>query len=521
MVLQRGARGVVSSCTECVGEAPLPEWRDPTCRIFVSAMRSDFFERDLAPFAARINHLGLILVLIGLPIGSATAQDQAICPATTLECCQTLQVPASPQPAPPGFGVHIWPSTQLLSPNDLSLLRALHPTHLRVSVGVNWRRTAGLLPSMSDADLDRYVQSAYEAVPSIQESLHVLQTIKQRTNADLDLIVWEPPRLPGESDSSQWRSLATVNVTLAARFHVANLKYLAERGVPIGTVELSNEPDGTWNIKIAPTDYRAMVEKIRTEATRRQVTLPRILGPGVSTGGDSLKYLAAPGMGSAIGKAVDILSLHMWDDKANRDHLSALHHFLESLSALKISREVWVSELGLAKPFLERNDAEMNAGNRVPNNIAMTQAYAVLTARDLLRTYGEGVGTVIYWEFRDQSWGRGLVGLLSIDGTPKPVYREIQRVAEQIALTSPIAILQDTTGHAAILVGAHSQYLFAWNTQDRPVALKFLNPHYRLESAKATISQFSFAGSCGDKDGDTLIDMPPQSLVGVPLHAAR
>lgn len=458
---------------------------------------------------------------MSLPAWSANAQDQAICPVAVIECCQTLQAPAVPRPAPPKFGVHIWPNSELLSPNHLNLLQALHPAHLRVAIGASWRHRHELGPSMTDADLDRYVESAYGADPSIQQTLHVLQTATQRTGAELSLIVWEPPPMPGESGRDKWRVLASRNVALAARFHVANLRYLIEKGVPIGSVELSNEPDGSWNIGIAPVDYLAMVEQIRAEAARRQVNLPRVIGPGVSTAAGSLKYLAEPGMGPAIEKAVDALSLHMWDDKANRDHLAALNSFLRSLPTSKLSRDIWVSEFGLARPYLDHVEPEMNTGNRVPNSIAMTQAYAVLVARDLLRTYGEGVGTVMYWEFQDQKWGRGLLGLLSTDGTPKPVYREIQKVAEQIALINPLVIQLDTTGHAAILIGAHSQYLFAWNTQDQPVALKFLNARYRLGPANATISHFSAEGSCRDKGGETLIYMQPQSLVGIPLHTVR
>ena len=102
------------------------------------------------------------------------------------------------------------------------------------------------------------------------------------------------------------------------------------------------------------------------------------------------------------------------------------------------------------------------------------------------------------------------------------MYREVQKVAEKIASIKPSAIRLDPTGHAAVLIGADRQYLFAWNLEDRVVALKFLNSHYRPASAQQTLSESAVgAPTCRDQNGDPLITMPPQSLVGIPLDPVQ
>lgn len=418
--------------------------------------------------------------------------------------------PAAPDPASPSFGVHIWPGGLLHSPPAVDRLAALHPAHLRFSLGPSWRQQPPLDPGMDDAALDRYVAAGYAGSPGLAETIAFLRDLHARTGAGFDLIVWEPPRI-GEPADIRWRTLQPQAVSIVARFHVANLRFLDRLALPIEAVELSNEPDGTWAIGITPAEYVDMVAAIRHEAARRKVALPAILGPGVSTATASRDYFADPAIAARMAAEVNILSLHTWDDKLRRDHAAAVDDFLHALPALRHWPQVWVTEFGMAQPFPDAADPRLDPEKRVADSIALTETYAVIVARDLLRLYGEGIGAVIYWEFQDQSWGDGLLGLLDVGGTPKPVYDALRRVAEQIALRKPRAVALSADGRSAVLVGGAGRYLFIWNTDAQ--AFDYALPqdaHLSLQSGEA-------ADLCREPDGQAGVRVPPFSLVGLAL----
>jgi hypothetical protein len=472
----------------------------------------------MAGFAALRRLRLLCSILIALCPAVARSQDLGCAPV--LQCCTGTLRQASPHPDPPSFGMHIWPTRILQSSDVAQKLLDLHPAHLRFSVGPNWAKEPAISSDMEDAGLDAYVAAAYDRVPNIGDTIQRLLDIRRRSGAGFDLIVWAPPPIGTEPLRQRWRTLAHQDVQTAARFHLANLRYLKRRGLPIEAVELSNEPDGNWNIRISPADYAQILSELRREASAQHFDLPLILGPGVSTATNSRQYLASERTASDIAKSVDVISLHTWDDKLGLDHYRSLDEFLRSIDPLSPRRSVWITEFGLTRPFPGNTSPAADTSKRAPNSVAMTQLYGVLSARDLLRAYATGVGPVIYWEFQDQSWEDSLHGLLNVDGSPKPVYHVIRQVTDQIAALRPSSIELDKDQTSAVLHGHGQSYLFAWNTTEKPFYLlppPGNAPAGPMPSLAATPSDHGTP--CQPLDGAHALFVPPESLAGIPLAA--
>jgi Glycosyl hydrolase catalytic core len=435
-----------------------------------------------------------------------------------LQCCKDALPQASPHPDSPSFGLQIWPAGLLQSPDVVQKLLALHPARLRFSVGPSWGKEPALNLDETDASLDAYVAAAYDRVPNIGDTIQRLLDIKTRSGAGFDLVVWTPPLIGNEPPGQRWRSLAHHDIQTVARFQLANLRHLKRLGLPIEAVELFNEPDGNWAIRISPADYAQILSELRREASAQHFGLPLILGPGVSTATNSREYLGSGRAASDIARSVDVISLHTWDDKMGLDHYRSLDAFLRAIDPLSPRRSVWITEFGLTRPFPGNTSPAADTSKRAPNSVAMTQLYGVLSARDLLRAYATGVGPVIYWEFQDQSWEDSLHGLLNVDGSPKPVYHVIRQVTDQIAALRPNSIELDKEQTSAVLHGQRQSYLFAWNTTEKPFYLLLPPGNAAVESMPSpAVAPSGHDTPCQSLDGAHALFVPSESLAGIPL----
>lgn len=422
--------------------------------------------------------------------------DPPRCSAAAVICCGALAVEDRQTPAPPEFGVQVWPSALAQDAETVERLVALGPEHLRFSIGPNWFRRPQLVSTMSDSDLDAAVARGYETVQRLENHLRVVQDIRQLTQARLHLIVWEPPPLPGEGKAGankEWRVLDASDVSLLARFHVANLKFLAERGLKPEAMELSNEPDGSWNMKISPPDYLALVTALRLEARRRGVQLPQIYGPGTSRIAATRSYLSDPAVARGILTAVDVLSFHAWDDKAGDDRIAEFGMLRAHLAQLGLDPPVAVTEYGLAKPDPSARSPQADAGNRVAGSITGTPVYSSASVAGLIGLYAAGAGTVIYWEFQDQSWGRGLYGLVGAEGRAKPIFANFAKVAQLLRDHGPrrVTILSD--GRLAVLHGRGKAFVMS-NTQSDPVDIVFPRDEAPDWSGETCVAEPGFVG---------------------------
>jgi len=461
-----------------------------------------------SPFPISCAALGSLAFLL---LSSAAALPQeATCSTQALRCC-ALPAGAVTTRAPIRFGVQVWPSRLAQSPASVERLLALSPSDLRFSLGHSWRRQARLRPEMTDEEIDALVAEGFAATRELASHIAIMKRMAA-AGARLHLIVWEPPPMPGEPDfnavgARRWRVLNSSHVQLAARFQVAHLRHIAALGLPLHAVELSNEPDGSWNIKIAPSDYVALVEAVRSEAARRKVALPLIYGPGASRASTTRPFLADPDKARELLRLVDVFSLHTWDDAIGKDRVAEIEGVLTDLARLGPPRPIAVTEYGLARMDPARTEPELSASNRLPDSVANTPAYAGSSLAAFFRLFRGRIGEVIYWEFEDQSWGKGLFGLLDVKAKPKPIYDTYRQVTRSIAELAPSEIEVAPDGRLALLSGSGGRRAFVVNPSSAPIDVV-------LPAARAPMAR---ANSCRAAPGEVGVRLPPGETLSIEL----
>jgi hypothetical protein len=441
---------------------------------------------------------------------SAHAQD-ARCPVRSVRCCDVRPVADGIAPTPPTLGVHVWPSSLAQSAEAVQDLVALRPSHLRFGIGPNWRRRPALWAGMSDAEMDEAVASGFAAVPSTARFVAMLTDLRRRLDAKLHLVLWEPPPLPAERVSPFGRKLDARNVDLMARFLVAALKQVAEARLPLDALELSNEPDGGWNIRIAPREYLALLRSVRKEAKRRSVALPPVYGPGTSTIAALQAYLADRDVAEGILDGVDILSVHGWDDRRRADVFGQLDSLLARLGQLGRSKEIAMTEYGIARPVPTDSSPGADMKTRASEGMARSPFFASITTRDLLRLYGRGIGTIIYWEFQDPVWGKASYGLLDTKGTKRPLYHALAAVSAALRQEGAVRFATSVDDRVSLMEGTLGSRLWIANpTREAAPVI--------LDAPRAELLDTNGRDVCRSDDGSAGVTAAAESVVSVPLR---
>lgn len=455
-----------------------------------------------AAFSRHIASVALGFATLSVPVtGYAQAR---LCDAEPVPCCRVWVGNNALKEAMPSFGLQIWPTGLVGAHSAMTQLGALKPRSLRFALGPNWRRQAALRAEMSDAEIDGYVAAGFAARNTAQEFATIMDAQKQ-TGAKLHLVVWEPPPLPGEAPAAKARALQPANVPLAARFIVSLLGTVAAQGMALEAVEITNEPDGDWNIEIAPATYLALVKAVRAEAARRGLALPKIAGPGTSTIRALRHYLRQPAVALGIVDNVDLLSVHAWDNPEGADRFAELDGLNDDLRRLERRPELVVTEYGLARPDPTDRSDRMNVKTRAQDSIADTDFYASLVIRDLLRLYAGGAGTVMMWEFQDQDWGKASFGLLKEKGEPRPIYGMAKALAERLDIERPVRFQR--TDVKGLFVARSANFDSYWNVNTSAAAARVIFSD-GVRAAKAPQDGFA---TCAGVPG---IATPPFGLNG-------
>lgn len=196
-------------------------------------------------------------------------QSDCTCPAIFLNGAQVSHTVL-------GFGAEIWAG----DPHAQSVLEALELDYVRMSVGPNWSQLTETAPSgATRAEIDAYISTNFNADFSIRLSdAQAAWAMTQALDIQIILLNWEVP--------SHWETGAgdvkVIHLEDYARFWGSLLVYLDANGMRPPLVELSNEPDGTWNTRISAASYNTLVKSTRLEFDERGFGDVGILGPGLA-----------------------------------------------------------------------------------------------------------------------------------------------------------------------------------------------------------------------------------------------
>ena len=377
----------------------------------------------------------LAMALFLLHVAPVQAEPPA-CPAEVVTCCDISGVSSSAPDRRLQMGLQIW----LENADAVARrLRELRPTAVRYSGGPNWRRAPTLDSNADYEAVRRYVVDALEKeAAQVRKQTASLKEIFDGLGAEAHFVIWEPPPTKAEasepSRAPDKRTLPDAAVPVTAMFYVALLDELRRRGYPIDVVELSNEPDGGWNINIPPARYLKLVTETRRQAKAHGVTLPRIAGPGVSNISALQRYFADPALAKGLVGSVDLVSVHAWDDRLNRDTVAEARNARRQLDKFGYHKAILVSEFALTFVGPTDRGRGIGANRRAPEAISNQPSYAAKTLALALELAADGYGPLLYWELSDTSWGKASYGLYNERGEPRPAlepWRNLSRIARQ------------------------------------------------------------------------------------------
>ena len=383
----------------------------------------------LAPMARGLPGYVVAALAIVLWHGAPAHAEPPACPAEVVKCCEIVPgaAPRASSAQSLRLGLQIWPE-DVAEASDR--LRELQPAAVRYSGGPSWRRAPRLDRDADYEAVQRYVADAFDRERDrFQKQAASLDRFFQASGAEAHFAIWEPPMTSSEPEAPNKRTLPEAAVKVTAMFYVAVLDELRRRGYPMQVVELSNEPDGDWNIRIPPPRYLALVTEVRRQAAVHGVSLPRIAGPAVSSIAALRAYLADPQTGQGLVHAVDTVSVHAWDDRSNRNTLEEARHARLQLDRLGYRKPVAVTEFAIT--FLDPADRQRGTGAqlRTADVISNTPAYMARTMALALDLAAAGYGPILYWEFRDLPWGKSSYGLYDLRGGHRPLLEAWQRLS--------------------------------------------------------------------------------------------
>ncbi|MEM9083276.1 MAG: hypothetical protein AAGB34_06740, partial [Planctomycetota bacterium] len=344
-----------------------------------------------------------------------------------------------------GFGAQIWPDDmggrQAFS--DLGL------SWMRMAFGPNW--------------------DALPAQPPVEATFEeMLAYVTNNFDGDF------PGRLSGAVSTMRWADAQDVTIilnqfkipdawlTFNDRLRESNLDEFAEywaavltlfdrHGVRPDYVELANEPNGTWNGRITPARYAALVKVARQQLNDAGFSDVGIVGPGLSEMRLNDDYFNAMDVEAAASIAA--WSTHTWDDWAEWDARYAvfqdgMHRFDPDAIKPVFATEYATSIDNFAGTVHDDND---EGGS---NPASETHEYTIEVALNTVRLLNAGVGAPIYWQASDQPWSASTWGLLDQSDNYRDVASSLFPILK--ASADSTVVLENTNQDQNVAAFAHT-----------------------------------------------------------------
>jgi hypothetical protein len=339
-----------------------------------------------------------------------------------------------------GLGANIWPDSDAW----VDPVTTLGGRLVRVGLGPVWDTTGVPVPLGGGAsDYDAYVAAAMATTGfgGLDDARTTFTEI-ERLGLDLVLLNWEAP-----SEMETSGVLRSGYVEDYAHLVAALVGHLADNGIPTPWLEVTNEPDGSWNTFVYPSDYAVLLVAVRDDLDARGLVDTRILGPGLSTlaqGGAAGRFLDAltPDAVAALGA----WSAHGYDDAyADGDGVdvfaAGVADFADRTRELDPDLPFLLTELASLDPTVH---GVATASPLTCGDWSSTEAYGVRMLTYTLLALGEGASAALPWQAADPDWGGcwGSFGMVDVNGRGRPYLATLAALAgalpEEARFVAPV-----------------------------------------------------------------------------------
>jgi hypothetical protein len=313
-----------------------------------------------------------------------------------------------------GFGAQIWPGDSRIE----TLSQSLNLKYYRIAPG-------GCTNPPTDAtaaQMDVYVDSQYNGT---NRGNSIIVSLQMAENLGVKVIFIKFGGCPDNwlTLPGTLNQLKSENFDDFARVWASEVLFFKSRGLPVDYIELLNEPEGTWNIKVPAADYNTLVKIVRAELDSRGLTDVGIVGPGLA-----YLYYGTSWIGAldAAGKnALAAWSTHAWDE--GWGHTTALPSYLDQRWQDYFGAAVNLADPTHSKPIIV---TEYASGVRTYNGVTYdtntygdTSQFAERCYENSLTLVNNGANVLCYWEAANQSWqDQPMYAFLRINSTLRPTY---------------------------------------------------------------------------------------------------
>jgi hypothetical protein len=318
-----------------------------------------------------------------------------------------------------GFGVQIWGLPQNFD-DLIDLLKELRIRQVRI----------GSFPTPAQAALtdDSSVQSLVQAIRSAATSSQISRwsSLGQQLrgmNINVHLVIWQAP-LPWRRDKPWTDAQGHAQVGhfadpahtgSYAAYVCAQIIFARSLGLLVGTVELGNEPNGSWGTRWEPRDYAQLVTVSRQLLNEAGLSHVGIEGPGTSTERDAGPYLSALKETGAF-KSMAAISVHDWDTRSSSDPVGLTPQFQAEAQSVSRALPVHVTEVN---DEAARWKIAAKVGTGRMRFATDSRTFALALTQEVLKGIGDGATESIIWEAEDLKWEKAYLGLLDKNGTPR------------------------------------------------------------------------------------------------------
>lgn len=351
-----------------------------------------------------------------------------------------------------GFGANVWITNQRIAQRRAAM----------TGLDLAWVRSAGPRPSIPPEDLGSGGQTVAELLAIFRANQQLPRSVVDglvsdlnATNAQMHQIVFRMPdpwaTVIANCGPPTCYQATTARIGDYVNYIVAEVLYAREYGMPVRMVELTNEPEGTWNGRWTLAQYVELVQRARVALNANGLAAIGIQGPGTGTQRSAIPFLDALVATGAVNDLAAI-SVHDYDTSFTDD--CGVRLCLEPpIGVSDEFRAAW-TRLGLDLPlniteYTNRDRATWNApqydcsdgaGTGRTNGVCAlnTPEYGLWLATEGLKLAADGATSAQLWELQDVAFNPVNWGLINVDGDFRPAYEAFRAFQPQVgSATNP------------------------------------------------------------------------------------